>query len=100
MMMEPKCILFEQTDNLKSSITTKLAKSGEGAGLAKVQQVKRRKRKEKKAQTMQEQLEDKRAAMWVMGKLFLCDATCLSTQRFYHVIYLTKKGLLGGACGY
>jgi hypothetical protein len=93
MMMEPKCILFERTDNLKSSITTKLAKSGEGAGLAKVRQAKRRKRKEKKLQTMQEQLEDERAAMRATGKLFLCDATCPSTQRFCRGIYLTKKGL-------
>jgi hypothetical protein len=93
MTMEPKCILFMRTENLKSSMTTKLAKSGEGAGLAKVRQAKKRKRKESKAQTMQEQLEDERAAMQATGKLFLCDATCPRTQRYCRSIYLTKKGL-------
>ncbi len=78
---------------MKSYMTTKLAKSGKGAGLANVWQAKKRKWKEIKAQTMQEQLEDKRAAMRATGKLFLCDATCPSTQRFCRGIYLTKKGL-------
>jgi hypothetical protein len=38
MEMEPKCKMFEKTENMKSLMRTKLAKAGEGAGLTKVRQ--------------------------------------------------------------
>jgi hypothetical protein len=92
MGMEPTCKLFERTKNLKSFMTTKLAKAGEGAGLAKVRQGKKRKRVESRAEAKQDDLESERRAMR-NEDLLLCDACCPRTGMYCQKIYLEEKGL-------
>jgi hypothetical protein len=92
MGMEPTCKLFERTKNLKSFMTTKLAKAGEGAGLAKVRQGKKRKRVESRAEAKQDDIESERTAMQ-NSELLLCDACCPRTGMYCRKVYLEEKGL-------
>jgi hypothetical protein len=92
MGMEPTCKLFERTKNLKSFMTTKLAKAGEGAGLAKVRAGKKRKRSESRAESKQDDLESERTAMR-NSELLLCNACCPRTGMYCRKVYLEVKGL-------
>jgi hypothetical protein len=92
MQMEPMCSLFQRTENLKSFMTTKLAKAGEGMGLSKVRQGKKRKRLENRAHQKQSQLESERDDMRSSG-LYICNSCCPTTQRYCRQVYLEERGL-------
>ena len=92
MGMEPTCNFFERTKNLKSFMTTKLARAGEGAGLAKVRAGKKRKRVESRAEAKQDDMESERTAMR-NSELLLCDACCPRTGLYCRKVYLEEKGL-------
>jgi hypothetical protein len=57
MEMEPKCKMFEKTENMKSFMRTKLVKAGKGAGLTKVRQQKRKGRVHRRAVGIQDEVE-------------------------------------------
>jgi hypothetical protein len=92
MQMEPRCLLFQRTENLKSFMTTKLAKAGEGAGHAKVRQRKKRKRVEERAHKKKSEIESERDDMRSSG-LFICDSCCPTTRRYCRKVYLEESGL-------
>jgi hypothetical protein len=99
MQLEPRCLLFQRTQNLKSFMTTKLAKAGEGAGLAKVRQAKKRNRVESRSHKKKSELESERDDMRSSG-LFICDSCCPTTQRYCRQVYLEERGLeKHSACG-
>ena len=89
--MEPKCKLFEKTENMKSFMKTKLAKAGEGAGLTKVRQQKRRGRVQERATGLHANIEMEREEMRATP-LCICDARCPKTNRYCRGVYLTKEG--------
>jgi hypothetical protein len=92
MEMEPKCKLFEKTENMKSFMKTKLAKAGEGAGLTKVRQHKRRGRVQERAIGIMADIEREREEMRATS-LRICDARCPRTNRHCRGVYLTQEGL-------
>jgi hypothetical protein len=92
MEMEPKCKLFEKTENMKSFMKTKLAKAGEGAGLSKVRQQKRRGRVQERASGMNADIEKEREEMRATP-LRICDARCPRTNQYCRGVYLMQEGL-------
>lgn len=99
MEMGPECKLFQKTESIKSELKTKLAKAGEGAGLAKVRQRKRRNRMIQWARTFQETIKEGRENMR-KAELFICDERCPRTNRYCLGVFLTEQGLNDHKCDF
>jgi hypothetical protein len=90
MLLEPLCSLFDQAENRRGFLTTKLAKAGTGAGLKSVRQKKQRRRLDTKVDARQEDMEAERAKMRKAG-LFVCDAREERTGRCCRCICLDRR---------
>jgi hypothetical protein len=84
--MEPTCKLYEKTANVKASMRLRLAREGEGVGLAKVQGEKKNVRMASRVGKRKNSREDDRNAMKNAG-LVLCYARCLQLGGYCNKVY-------------